>query len=91
MMRRRLPELACTPTFRRRTIRRSTLMPLGYGRAVPIVCRFATARFPPGWQHREPRRVAQSRLDNCFTGWGGSAEIDAGPASLRIEASAVFR
>jgi len=46
---------------------------------------------PVGWQHREPRRVAQSRLDNCFTGWGGSAEIDAGPASLRIEASAVFR
>ena len=45
---------------------------------------------PADWVHSEPRAVAASRLDNCFTGWGGSAEIQAGPASLRIEASGVF-
>jgi aldose 1-epimerase len=46
---------------------------------------------PPDWQHAIFRPVAQSRLDNCFTGWDGKAEIHAGPASLRIEASSVFR
>jgi aldose 1-epimerase len=30
-------------------------------------------------------------LDNCFTAWDGTADILAGRASLRIEASAVFR
>lgn len=45
---------------------------------------------PAEWRHAEPRPVAQSRLDNCFTGWDGTADIVAGPASLRIEASAVF-
>jgi aldose 1-epimerase len=45
----------------------------------------------PDWLHHEPRPVRESRLDNCFTGWEGTADIQAGPASLRIEASAVFR
>ena len=45
---------------------------------------------PADWRHDEPRPVAQSRLDNCFTGWDGPADIIAGPASLRIEATAVF-
>ena len=46
---------------------------------------------PANWLHTRPRPIAQSRLDNCFTGWGGTADILAGPASLRIEASPVFR
>ncbi|HQT76301.1 MAG: hypothetical protein B7Z80_04525 [Rhodospirillales bacterium 20-64-7] len=45
---------------------------------------------PPEWVHAEPRPVAGSRLDNCFTGWDRSADIFAGPASLRIEASEAF-
>jgi aldose 1-epimerase len=45
---------------------------------------------PAGWQHGEPRAVTESRLDNCFTGWNGTADILAGPASLRIEASEAF-
>lgn len=43
------------------------------------------------WLYTEPRPVAGSRLDNCFTGWDGIADIQAGPGSLRIEASEVFR
>jgi aldose 1-epimerase len=43
------------------------------------------------WQHTQPRSVVESRLDNCFTGWDGTAEFQAGPAGLRIEASKVFR
>src|SRR4051812_30372193 len=43
------------------------------------------------WQHTTARSVSQSRLDNCFTGWDGAASIEAGPASLTFEASAVFR
>jgi aldose 1-epimerase len=46
---------------------------------------------PADWLHTEPRPIAQSRLDTCFTGWDGTADIQAGPASLRIEASAAFR
>jgi aldose 1-epimerase len=46
---------------------------------------------PAGWRHDEPRPVADSRLDNCFTGWPGTADIQAGSASLRIEASGAFR
>jgi aldose 1-epimerase len=46
---------------------------------------------PAGWQHTTFRPVSQSRLDNCFTGWDGAASIEAGPASLTIKASAVFR
>ena len=46
---------------------------------------------PPEWRHAASRPVAQSRLDNCFTGWDQAAEITAGPASLRIRASDVFR
>jgi aldose 1-epimerase len=45
----------------------------------------------PAWRHDDPRPVADSRLDNCFTGWDGIARIAAGPASLRIEASEAFR
>lgn len=45
---------------------------------------------PADWDHHQSRRVAESRLDNCFTGWGCTAEIHAGPASLRIQASEVF-
>jgi aldose 1-epimerase len=45
----------------------------------------------PDWIHTEPRPIAESRLDNCFTGWDGTADIQAGPASLRIEASETFR
>jgi aldose 1-epimerase len=43
------------------------------------------------WGHSDPRPVAPSMLDNCFTAWDGTADILAGQASLRIEASAVFR
>ena len=46
---------------------------------------------PDDWSHARPRRIACSRLDNCFTGWDGSADILAGSAGLRIEASAAFR
>lgn len=46
---------------------------------------------PEEWRHHEPRPVLASRLDNCFTGWSGSADILAGPASLRMEASEAFR
>lgn len=46
---------------------------------------------PDDWRHTDYRPVAASRLDNCFTGWDGAASVKAGPASLRIEASAVFR
>jgi aldose 1-epimerase len=43
------------------------------------------------WLHTDPRLVARSRLDNCFTDWEGTADILAGPAKLRIMASDVFR
>jgi aldose 1-epimerase len=46
---------------------------------------------PASYGHHQPRLVRDCRLDNCFTGWDGTADILAGPASLRIEASAVFR
>lgn len=45
---------------------------------------------PVEWQHHEPRRVSQSQLDNCFTGWNGVANIPCGPGSLQIEATEVF-
>jgi aldose 1-epimerase len=45
----------------------------------------------PDWLHTEPSPVAEARLDNCFTGWDGTADILAGAATIRIEASAVFR
>lgn len=44
----------------------------------------------PHWLHTSPRPVASSRLDNCFTAWDGTADVIAGPASLRIEADPVF-
>ena len=46
---------------------------------------------PPDWRHVGFRPVSESRLDNCFTGWDGTADLQAGPASLRIEASGIFR
>jgi aldose 1-epimerase len=45
---------------------------------------------PADWVHTMPLSVLDSRLDNCFTGWNGTADIAAGPASLRIEASGAF-
>lgn len=45
---------------------------------------------PAEWSYQAPLAVSQTRLDNCFTGWDGTAEISAGPASLRIEASEAF-
>jgi aldose 1-epimerase len=45
---------------------------------------------PAAWSHSRPLPVAGSRLDNCFTGWNRTVEIDAGPGSLLIEASAAF-
>jgi aldose 1-epimerase len=44
----------------------------------------------PDWDHRTARLAAAERLDNCFTGWDGKADISAGPASLGIEASGAF-
>jgi aldose 1-epimerase len=44
----------------------------------------------PDLLHAEPRAVRDSRLDHCFTGWDGTADILAGAASLRIEASEIF-
>lgn len=49
------------------------------------------APLPEDWQHAAPRPIAASRLDNCFTAWDGTADVWAGAASLRIEASSVFR
>lgn len=45
---------------------------------------------PPDWSFSPARPVASVQLDNCFTGWTRSADINAGRASLRIEASEVF-
>ena len=45
---------------------------------------------PAGWAHADPRPVAESALDNCFSGWDRNATIIAGPASLRLEASEIF-
>jgi aldose 1-epimerase len=42
-------------------------------------------------QHTDPRAIARSRLDNCFTEWDGTADIEAGPAGVHIVASEVFR
>jgi aldose 1-epimerase len=55
--------------------------------ALPV----AHAPPPAAWQHATPRPERDSRLDNCFTGWDGTADIQGGPASVRIEASPVFR
>jgi aldose 1-epimerase len=43
------------------------------------------------WLYTQPRSVAELRLDNCFTDWDGTADFRCGPASVRIEASEVFR
>ena len=45
---------------------------------------------PPDWEHTTGRAVHTDRLDNCFTGWGSTARLDAGPASLEISASPAF-
>lgn len=42
---------------------------------------------PDEWRHTNPRRIVGSRLDNCFTDWTGTADIQSGPASLHITAS----
>jgi len=46
---------------------------------------------PLDWRHDAPRRVMETGLDNCFTGWSGTADIQAGSVKIRIEASGVFR
>jgi aldose 1-epimerase len=45
---------------------------------------------PAAWSHESPRPVGSLALDNCFTGWAGTARIMAGPASLAIRADPVF-
>ncbi len=72
-------------------IHRCASTPAEPGKTAPTPCRRATARCPPTGSTTEPRRIAESRLDNCFTGWDRTADIQAGPASLRIEASEAFR
>lgn len=42
---------------------------------------------PSEWQHHWPVPASQTRLDNCFTGWNGVADILAGEASLHLTAS----
>ncbi|MBS0643685.1 MAG: aldose 1-epimerase [Proteobacteria bacterium] len=45
---------------------------------------------PPEWRFATPLEAAPMRLDNCFTGWDRSADVRAGAASMRIEASETF-
>lgn len=45
---------------------------------------------PEEWSHVEPLAVTQPRLDNCFTGWDRTAKVDAGPASLCLEADDAY-
>ena len=45
---------------------------------------------PAAWSHETLRPVSCVGLDNCFTGWDGRAEINAGPVSLQIQADPVF-
>jgi aldose 1-epimerase len=47
-------------------------------------------QIPAAWDFATPRSVAPMRLDNCFTGWDRHADVHAGPASMRIEATEVF-
>ena len=56
----------------------------------PEVLPVRHAPVPPHWDFAEPREAAPMRLDNCFTGWDRRAEVLAGPASMRIEASEAF-
>ena len=46
---------------------------------------------PDGLNHRGGLEVGSARLDNCFGGWDGRAEIGLGPVALTIEASAAFK
>ena len=46
----------------------------------------AHAAIPAGWTHAHGRAVDREALDNCFTGWTGTAELPA----LTIRADAVF-
>jgi aldose 1-epimerase len=46
---------------------------------------------PADWAHHQARAVALSRLDNCFTGWDGTADVIGPVPGVRIEASDVFR
>jgi aldose 1-epimerase len=47
---------------------------------------------PAEWNYSTPRALGHPRLDNCFSGWDGKAEIRSGSGepSLRIEADAIF-
>ena len=46
---------------------------------------------PDGLNHAAGVAVGSLKLDNCFSGWDGTADIDLGSAKLAIEASAAFR
>lgn len=41
---------------------------------------------PDAWNHAQVRAIGSARLDNCFTGWAGTADL----GSLTIEADPVF-
>jgi aldose 1-epimerase len=46
---------------------------------------------PPEWDHASGVPVGRVVLDNCFTGWSGTAELGAGASRLRIETGEDFR
>ena len=46
---------------------------------------------PPKWDHKDGLAVGADALDNCFSGWDGTAFLDLGTVGMRIEASPVFR
>ena len=45
---------------------------------------------PSGWDHAGGLAVGTDTLDNCFSGWTGTAFLGLGAVGLRIEASPVF-
>ena len=46
---------------------------------------------PDQLNHAAGLAVGSVRLDNCFSGWDGTAEIDLGSVKLIVEASAAFQ
>jgi aldose 1-epimerase len=56
----------------------------------PDVLPLRQTDIPPDWDFASAREVTPMRLDNCFTGWDRTADVLAGPASLRLEADAPF-
>jgi aldose 1-epimerase len=45
---------------------------------------------PPHWDHSDGLPVGTDTLDNCFSGWDGTAFLDMGAIQMRIEASPAF-